>query len=69
MDLRKIIHELEIEKERLDEAILALEKLSGRMGRRRRSSHRDGTPFPAGQEHLPTAPEPAVDLPAAALGK
>jgi hypothetical protein len=28
MDLRKIIHELEIEKQRLDEAIIALERLS-----------------------------------------
>ena len=35
MDLRKIIHELELEKQRLDQAILALERLSAATGARR----------------------------------
>jgi hypothetical protein len=46
MDLRKIIHELEIEKQRLDEAIIALERLSAGSGGNRPTNPKplDGIP-------------------------
>ncbi|HSU30427.1 MAG TPA: hypothetical protein VLJ11_04270 [Bryobacteraceae bacterium] len=57
MDLHKIIHELQIEKQRLDEAIIALEKLSnGGSHRRGRPSRKPEAPKP--QEH-PTTSEPS----------
>ena len=39
MDLRKIIHELELEKQRLDQAIMALERLSAGT-KSRRAAHK-----------------------------
>jgi hypothetical protein len=40
MDLRKIIHELELEKQRLDQAIMALERLSAGTKSRRVTAHK-----------------------------
>lgn len=70
MDLRKIIYELELEKQRLDEAITALERLSGVHARRKRSSGgKSAAHFAAGQEPVPAA-EPALpSMPAQSVGK
>jgi hypothetical protein len=56
MDLHKIIHELQIEKQRLDEAIIALEKLSNGGAHRRSRPYRK-TESPKPQEQ-PTGSEP-----------
>jgi hypothetical protein len=62
MDLRKIIHELEIEKQRLDQAIMALERLSAGTESRRAAAHKtfdlageDGRIHEAHSEPLPPA--------------
>ena len=54
MDLRKIIHELELEKQRLDQAIMALERLSAGPEARRAAAHK---PFElaAGDGRMPEA--------------
>jgi hypothetical protein len=57
MDLHKIIHELQLEKQRLDEAIIALEKLSNGGSHRRGRPHNKGE-APKSQEH-PNTSEPS----------
>jgi len=68
MDLRKIIHELELEKQRLDEAITALERLSDGNTRRNRTSRKRAPRLQGGPEHI-TMPEPSSPaLPAQSAG-
>ncbi len=50
MDLRKIVHELTLEKQRLDEAIEALERLSNGNSRRKHSLDKSGSRLQAKQE-------------------
>ena len=69
MDLRKIIHELELEKQRLDEAIAALEKLVSGKSRRTRLSSESGFHFVGGQENSVRPDSPSPVLPAQSAGK
>lgn len=70
MDLRRIIHELEIEKQRLDEAIMALERLSnGNSHRRNREFRRPALRPQSDHEHLVMAETPSSGFPAHPVGK
>ncbi len=50
MNLQKMITELEAEKARLDEAIVALERLSANKVRKQRTKHKGPAPVAEGEE-------------------